>query len=286
MVIESDKGYPPAQRRFEISDDEFSSERIGKLQEAYREISAKFPEVHIAFSLFGSLSKGKTLRYGALGYQGYRHQASETDIDVVVLYDVQEVARVHQELLRKYPSYRSRYKVLVADESLDPHKAAFEFGRLLSDEVHATVEKLLDNQIKLHLHMQEAALTGERSPLNYAVAFMNSFSGFLGDKGHIPPPTVEGRRLRTQWTNDLSLHIHNLSSFFHRDIGGGLVRYQQRFMQDLAALDEPTRERLWQYANKSTRLFERGGKIPQKAEKDFPSTYEAAVRFYGLPPKK
>lgn len=80
---EKDPYNPSPEKRFAISKDEYSRDRIKIIQEIYEEITKEFP-FKVGFSLYGSLSKGKILD---------AENFLDADIDLVVYVDADDVAK-------------------------------------------------------------------------------------------------------------------------------------------------------------------------------------------------
>lgn len=80
----NEKKYPtPDNHFFEISKDQHSRERVKILREVRREIDGMYPDLQVAFSLWGSLSKGKELKYHG-----------DSDTDLTVFYNEEALKRI------------------------------------------------------------------------------------------------------------------------------------------------------------------------------------------------
>src|SRR3989338_7564002 len=95
------ESYTPSERRFEISKDQFSRERIKKLMEVYRGLQEEFPGMHFAFSLFGSLSKGRELT---------TENVADTDVDLFCFYDSDDLYESKGKLLQTDPRFAKVFK--------------------------------------------------------------------------------------------------------------------------------------------------------------------------------
>ena len=85
--------------RFRISKDSFSRERYQTIKDAVNELVQIFPDRGLAFTLFGSLTKGKLLRT--------EDEAFRTDVDMLCYYKGEsEMSEIELDNVRKiYPSY-------------------------------------------------------------------------------------------------------------------------------------------------------------------------------------
>ncbi len=77
MMKESYNNPGPERRRFEISQDEITQERIGILKKIHEELKDELPE-YSGITIFGSLSKGKKLN---------QENAAKSDIDMTIWID-------------------------------------------------------------------------------------------------------------------------------------------------------------------------------------------------------
>lgn len=84
------------EKRFQISNDNESRERIGALHNAYKELCKEMPDIPLGFSLFGSLSKGRFLD---------EDQATRSDIDLIIYADLDNTEepfeKVKSRILKK-----------------------------------------------------------------------------------------------------------------------------------------------------------------------------------------
>ena len=126
------KYIPNSQKRFDISEDEYSRGRLGAISEVFEELKESFPSVGIA--LFGALSKGKVLTHES-------HKISDVDVNIFIDANempeflnrgaVREIAQemMAKKLYEKEPSSRRHM-------TQDIHVIAFDAKKIVDHLTH------------------------------------------------------------------------------------------------------------------------------------------------------
>lgn len=256
-------------KRFEISKDQTSRERIAATKETYQNLKKAIPEVNVSFSLFGSLSKGKELE---------PETAAKADVDLYCFFDSEDVMSRHDELYQKYPDFREYYK-----HSRSRHKSPLlarktrfmsneEFINasdylyidaaqgMISRRLYTEFENRLGRETRPHLLVQSISYNGLDSILNRVKRWVR-----------LKNNPDEYSRLKEQVAN-----------CFHLDVGGGLRKYRRDFLLKLKTMDPKFAEEYWKEVDYCVRGVERGHYIPQSAEHQFPQTLDEALKYYGV----
>lgn len=236
--------YIPSEiKRFDISEDEFSRERLRAVLEVYRELKKVFPS--IGFSLYGSLTKGKVLD---------EMSKTRSDIDLAVYVDANELLANAQEL--SLPTFAHHLSPAVIDKRsiLDMSELLkLTIAEFLSKKLHSEPSwRSIGNVFDLHIY----PLAREE----------NGFEELYKKHQLAESGKPGGSRA--------------LSKIFRLDVGGGMKAWRQFVFDQLSAYTASDRERIWKEIDTSIREHERKGNIPQKIEKQFPKTFAEAKRYY------
>lgn len=232
---------PSKESRFEISPDAISYARIRKVMEIHRELSDKYP-YHVAISLFGSLTKGKRLD---------AESARVTDLDMVIFVDRDDFKKEGRPGLGE--------------------EGASDAWRTLQREIRQVVRGKVE---------QTAQSTGADDPRSllkdlhvWPIAHEGTFS-----IGKTVDQTIAcgmyGDEQQEQGYKE------QLARYFHLDIGGGLLPYQQSYLKQLETKAHPDRD--WQIVHEAVTSTERREDLGSEPPGAFPRTYEQARAYFGL----
>lgn len=274
------KDYPPSERRFEVANekkdpirgrqDDIAYERVEGLKELYWWLRSEIPDICFAFSLFGSLSKGKPLN---------PKSAESADVDVAMFFDEDDLRENHAKLYAENGTYRRQYDAVNTPDFLQRLPGSLEekqrkvrsmaMHRYLSIWIQAHSEKFLEGAL-VHPHPQAISYEGPDSLFTLVENFAGMEQGGKADQRRPVDP-------------EKNPFAYAIARFFHLDVGGGLKEYRQHFLQQISLLDPQTREHFWSVVDRCARGAERDNVIPEKAEKQYPRTFDEAVKYYGLP---
>jgi hypothetical protein len=258
--------YLPSHKRFDVSDDPISRERIRALKDAYGEMETLLPGIRVAFSLFGSLSKGKPLRPRSLLRLDLGNEYI-SDIDLICYFDADDLAQQHAQLMTNCPGYAEPYKRVIPDPDRYEENWAQQAARnLLQGAVPRLVQSYIGKSVPIQLLKVNPIRTkGEFSIRNTV------------ERCWMPYDDVHPEYSSTP---------EDVARFFHLDVGGGLKRYRQEFLRELSELPVEEAEKYWGTVDRCVRQTERsfsGGAVPEEAERQFPATFKDALTYYGLP---
>jgi hypothetical protein len=272
--------YQPSERkRFEISADEFSRKRIEVLKEIQQEMSDMFEPIKIAFSLFGSLSKGKTLS---------KETAPGADIDLVCFIEIDNLYEHLKQLAEKNKGLQEIFEAVkaqcretrmttISDESKNHSAYCYlerYIGKFIFEKLNEQKEIMgYDNDTELFKDIRFSPISQEGWLYSIMAATENLALMMAHiEEEEIEPEELEGCKMR-------------LARYFHLDIGGGLKSYRQHFLSQLKTLreTEPDKaEYYWSLVNDAVREIERKFAVPEKIQKQFPGTLDEAIKYYGV----
>ncbi len=248
--------YTPSPERFKISEDPISRERYKAVKESCDELQKKFPGVNLAFSLFGSLTKGKVLT---------EETAKKTDIDLHIFFDEADFisSPYYSEIKRKVKEEGVTFPITSFGEQSIYKKDYIRkrFGWHLKNELQALMESRLsdkDTQIQLL-----------SSPIGKELKNFDSISGEIFAGG---------------WQSHL---------FTGLDIGGKLFPYTQAYLRkarffpgrdaNMSMLKKRTinEERHSPKVETFDEAIEKSG-LSEEGQKQYPETFQDAAKKYDI----
>ena len=262
--------YVPSQtKRFEISNDPISRERLAALTAMIKELRNKHPFV-VGAILFGSLSKGKRLD---------ENIADKSDIDFIIYLDADALIANFSDFEKERDS--KRYKEMEEiDEELhehyDPRTKEQKTLELAGWYINDLAEKTF-----------AANLPGNRqSPKG--IGFLAKPISLTGDysihetfKRTFRSHNLEYFASRTD--NNLEpLHYSDVALPWGLDVGGGLVEYRKAYLTQLRELSKEERDLEWRVTTRIIKFYERQGDIPEGFKAQYPETFDEALRYYGI----
>lgn len=253
---------PTLKRRFELSQDPFTQERVKALLKAYRELRQDVP-FFAGMTAFGSLTKGKVLN---------AESAKKTDIDLFLFVDREKYDAMIGEFIE-----RDEFKKIY-DEVVAHRPAALgssEFVRF--SNIERAVNEYLNERIE---RIVEASIDSERRPdtlVEYGAGpfhFISSnsdepesiFGWVTDDFGGLPASPLED-----------NVFIAGPLLF---DIGGGMRPYREAFMKKTLALPKDKQDKYWKLTVNAMRIWEREGKSPPELADWYPDNFQDAVKIY------
>ncbi len=253
---------PSNKKRFEISDDFTSRERIYNLLELYKKINETFSEIEVAFSLFGSLAKGKKLS---------RENRKSADLDLVVYYNANTL---QDDVV--WDSYLKKNTYLLSEYESELKKKAQSFFRV--DEPTKNdlneVERLFKKEIRNYLFEKcLKKIVGLINDTGVSI-FLENFSSNTKEKPEEYLLNLLINKSPFETSEDL------LFALFGLDIGGGCKKYIQRVLVLIKKRDDS--EKLWQEIRRGIIKWE-GRENSNKSILDkYPKTFEDACKYYGI----
>lgn len=303
---------PGEKKRFEISDDEYSRERLATAKSFYETMHRSF-DVPMGLALFGSLTKGKELDV---------EKKDASDIDFTLYIDLDEYKRKYIENLKNNKDFLEFEAC-----RLDGLCRDFSERKLLSESVRKVREGLgisLEEEEFFRKRLQKFNL----DQFVFFLAVWHGYVDFSNSEGAHQKFSFRGKsqypiekinhllRIKDvqawpiQFDGEFSIKNqvqkvkdickgdnkddddrrnyaldqgrYEVARIFGLDVGGGMKLYRQAFVQELLLLPQEEGEALWRTVNDSVRIRERNNVVPEHMEKQFPKTLQEAARYYGV----
>lgn len=243
---------PPEGKRFEVSRDAYTKERLVALKEMYREFQDELP-FDVGLSLFGSLSKGKELSEQSVG---------RTDIDIVVFADRDEAIDSFEAIAAKHPEvqaqfdehYKEFHNVVNAERSAKRYTMRGYLEKVFWEKMNDKTKSLEHSLPAVHAFFYTLPVESWRKN-------QQEFRNFIAAIFDPITPHVE---------------MGGLHHMFHLNIGG-MKKFRSAFFECLS--QEPDKEETWRRISQNTLLIEKG----REPDRDirFPKSFDEAVMVYG-----
>jgi hypothetical protein len=216
---------PPAHKRYEVSRDPITQERIAYMRDLQKQLSTDFG-VEIGLSLFGSITKGKELISEEV--------ANATDIDCVFYFSGDEVAKKYDRLVVEFPAMSKYYHGSDNDLEIyrDQHRG-LAFKCFLKFEY---LPELLKNADSAKPEVNADVVWLSVKYLTNIAYQLEELEGnsFFGTGG-----------------------LAEIVRLFQLDVGGVLPKYRAIFLNALAKESEPMQEKVWGLILRKIRSDER-----------------------------
>lgn len=221
MMRFSDNYESSQAKRWEVSKDETSRERLKKLKEIYDYFKEQVPGVTVALSLFGSLSKGKELN---------DQNKDNSDVDVSVFVDYGELMEKFKKILEDRPE--SEFVKYVKDQaeeykSLYPKALSFDSDNS-KDFIKDALKEFIEDKFKEYFgHLPSGK---ETAPIIVKPIGLNNESSIAHTANIFYNHKLSGNE------EAIELWTLQIARYFHLDVGGGMKKYKEGFYQELAQL--------------------------------------------------
>jgi hypothetical protein len=301
---------PSQEKRFDISKDEYSRERL-KVAELFYDKMKQIFDVSIGLVLFGSLVKGKILD---------NNTKESADIDLTLFVDLDEYQDKYIENLRKNrdffdfelrrldDSYHNTTGKKLMYESFDDIKNGrdidFNEKECIEKEfyIHSRNQFLFmlavwhgyimdsSHEIRNDMFSFQGKQDSNIERINHLLAlkdvqiwpvqFHGEFS-ILNQVEKVKKLTKKDPLNGTERDRYIfEQEKIGIARIFGLDVGGGMKSYRQEFIRDLLTLPDKEGETLWNIVNDAVRSCERNNNIPYQLEKQFPDTLQKAAIYY------
>lgn len=249
--------YVPSQtKRFEISKDPYSQERLKALKATIGELREKEPLV-VGAVLRGSLSKGKTLTPQTEG---------KSDVDLVVFIDADRIDEEYQRLLEEDNE-------IFAESKEGKMQSVRNYVKTTAEDIftkHLMPQSSFTDRLDFGFDTRPISLTEEHS-------MMETFDRLFEDQ------ELETFNMDLESGADIDAFSYtNIAIPWLLDIGGGLKKYRQAFLSQLQQLEPTQRDLKWRTIINLVKLYERESQIPKQIQNQYPVTFDEAVRYYGV----
>jgi hypothetical protein len=303
--------YSPSQeKRFDVSGDEYSRERL-KVAELFYDKMKQIFDVSMGLVLFGSLVKGKTLN---------NETKESADIDLTLFVDLDEYQDKYIENLRKNrdfldfelrrldDSYHNTVGKTLIYEGFDDIKNERDINSNERECIEKEFRTHSRNQFLFMLAMWHGYITdssheirndtfsfqgkqdSDIEKINHLLAIKDvqvwpiQFHGEFSILNQVAKIKDLSQRNPTNKTERDSYMLEQekigIARMFGLDVGGGMKSYRQAFIRDLLVLSNKDGEALWSIVNDAVRSCERNNNIPHNIEKQFPDTLQKAAIYY------
>lgn len=259
--------YTPSERkRFEVSPDPYSKERVKELHAAYKQIRKALPKISIAFTLGGSLTKGKRLT---------EETANSTDVDLYIFIDENDVENNYRRMVSSNSHFAEIYQAELG-YSTRKEMEKIAAWRAVKDIIYESLER------KLH----DGTTLNQLKDDYYSDQFKIAMSGPNSIMGVLEAWEIERMDYDRHFPQPNKAHLAHV---FQLDIGGGMKKYIQGFLRQLGEMDkkEPGKtEEKWQTVKFVLEDVERKRAIPEKVRRQYPQAFVEACRRYGVQSSK
>lgn len=252
---------PTLKRRFELSQDPFTQERVKALLRAHRELKRDVP-FFAGMTAFGSLTKGKVLD---------AESAKATDVDLFLFVDVDKYESMIDGFINR-PDITELYK------SVFEHRR--EGSNVSDHERQSRIELVVNTYLSRKVSgIMNDSIIPDRRPsslvhLDGAFEFISAdseepfsiFSWVEDDFGGPPASPLED-----------NIVIAGPLLF---DIGGGMRPYREAFMKKMLTLPKDKQDEYWKLTVNAMRIWEREGKNPPELADWYPDNFQDAVKIY------
>ena len=258
-MLESKSYIPSQDKRFDVSSDSISRERILAVKVAFETLKNEVP-FFAGVTVFGSLSKGKKID----------ETNENNDIDMVVFLDRDK----YDQTIDKFAKETKNFilipmiaEINVIEEELKSSDLENGSEVYLVNRMREIINSNLKNKIYFH-----EGLMGEDT----------RFISLDGDDSIFSRVEEHDYCYRHLWgyIPEESLFFDYAAPFF-LDVGGGLRKYRKSFIKKLEQQPLDKAEHLWDIVHKSMIYWERKNEIPEKIVKSYPKTFIDAKKYYG-----
>lgn len=264
--------YEPIQeKRFAVSPDAFSRERLKFVMDIKTEIESKL-HFRAYLALFGSLSKGKPLD---------AVRASKSDIDLKIFIDGADLREFHEVALASDSRYAELYKDQARNYGVDV-SVAIEPAQLDAMQhwvICYLAEKGYEKRAQLGFDPRSVISDHDIEVLPiWPNSIMKAIKKLDVRRTELE---AEGNPAWLDYKNGYGL-ADKVARFFHLNPGGGLNTYIRSFFVEAIRLSRDERNRYWDEIRLSVANAERNGVIPEEMKGCLPATFEDATAYYGL----
>lgn len=260
--MEKERPKNEKEKRFVLSGEKFSKERLTALKEEVDSIKGKYPEV-LSFSMYGSMVKG-TAHEGS-DFDGYLFVDAEkvAEQQHVPLEQILDVSYENDSLFTE--DIENRYRIELQSKLKERLQLGHDFVEDI--KVRPISEKIIDKEIEKMLGYYSA----EEKYQQDSIKWYQEQPGMNADDDELR--TYEKRR--PQQPKYVGASFGNM---FNLDVGGGIRKYRKLFIEKLLKLGEKG-EKIWADTIIGTEMMENN--FSTDKTKRYPRTLEEAVKVYG-----
>ena len=260
--MEKERPENETDKRFVLSREGFSRERLDALKEEVDNIKKKYPEV-LSFSMYGSMVKGTA------------HEGS--DFDGYLFVDAEKVAEQQHVPLEQVLDASYENDSLFTDDIENKYrtelqnklKERLQLGHNFVEDikVRPISEKIIDKEIEKMLKFYSAEEKYEQD----SIKWWGDQPGMNASEDEL----LAHENKRPQVPKYVETSFANM---FNLDVGGGIRKYRKSFIEKLLKLGERG-EKIWADTIKGTEMMENNFSTDET--KRYPRTLGEAVKVYG-----
>ncbi len=250
---------PSTRRRYDISPDEISRERVKWYMRAFKDFRAQFP-VPVTITFFGSLTKGKVLDETI---------AHHSDVDAHIFIDAEAFATKTEEVI----NFMQERGIKVPDAFKEHPKFLFRrqdsFKNLFLQFLNQARQndmRISDKKIVEGLGFDPIAHSGPYSILSKVISYEEQ-------ERETHPDTED------YFWFDQSGHLP-VGMVFSLNAGGGMKCYIQSFLKQLSELPQETAERHWKAVLRATQKTDRPNGVTSELQPFYPQNFKEAEEYY------
>lgn len=245
---------PTEDRRFHVSADPFSRERLSALRRLFKKLHVEFP-FHFGLTFGGSLAQGRKLN---------AENANRSDVDYSIFVDADSIrSNFPGDITR---SAQVEVRDIFGRSSDDPEDKRLELVRRL---VAGSADKWF-NEDTAHFGIPPS----ESHPNVYLISLSDRYS-LMDRVEDMEIVTVVGFPLAEENLRFI------LTTIFNLEIGGNMRLYRREFIAQMRKLNPAVAEKRWQLVADAVEYYERRNKIPPNLRNQYPSSFKDAVWVYG-----
>jgi len=255
-------------KRFVLSKEDFSKERLTAIKTVVEEIKEKYPEI-LSLCMFGSMVKGTAHEGSDIDAYLYidSEKASErrgvTEEQIHVTSDRVGEVYLKKEVAELYIlEFRNRLKEMADLEDVDvEHIRSRPISeKIINDEIKSLTDYFNDKE-KVETYCDRLDEWEKKKP----------------ETGVAIDVLVKHYESRPEMPSSQRFVMPNLGPMFHLEVGGDIRKYRKMFLEKLLELG-PLGEKIWATTIESTEMMENN--LSTDKSKRYPRTLEDAIRVY------
>lgn len=260
-------------KRFVVSHEEFSKQRLEAVHEEVDEMKSKYPEV-LSLCMFGSMVKGTA------------HEGSDIDgylfIDSEIVAQKQGISEedvIEKSTIRNASSLKDQFAKQYTTEFRRgiQERTGLEEKDVKDIKSRPISEKIIDREIQVALEYEIAKekYESEKKGLQAKdLAWMRS----RPPRGSSVDVLLEYEKNRPKYPKLPDHVMVGVDDMFHLDVGGGIRKYRKMFIDKLVALG-PIGDKVWENTIIGTEMLENN--LSRAPSKRYPRNLAEAVEVYG-----
>lgn len=255
-------------KRFVLSKEDFSKERIIAVKQEVEEMKKKYPEV-LSLCMFGSMVKGTAHEGSDIDAYLYIDSAKAAERKGVT---EEEILETHERLDGVYLTREVAKLYILEFRNGLKEKADLEDKDVEHIRSRPISEKIINDEIKSLIDYYK-----EKEKVNTFHERLAEWEKKKPEVGVSIDELLVYQKSRPEMPRSPSLIMPDLGSMFHLEVGGGIRKYRKMFLDRLVELG-PVGEKIWTNTIESTEIMENN--LSTNESKRYPRTLMDAIRVY------